>query len=232
MLRSTDILRPGVIALLLALTPILSAQSQGTTALTNGDIVKMVRAGLSTSIVLSTIESNNLAFDLSPSALIALKEAGVDDAIIEAMQKLSRARASGETTNAVSRTAPEKSDLLAGSKDPQFILRNFRTVLVDASRANYFGTPQLKAALGQNKDWAALGVAIVDDPAVADAVLEVGYTFAWDFPFSLKHQNTSLVLLSGKGSGPFSGPRGATSVAGELVKLLRPYRDRPAPAPR
>jgi hypothetical protein len=69
----------------------------------------------------------------------------------------------------------------------------------------------------------------VDDPAVADVVLDVGYTFAWDYPFSLKHQNTSVVLLSGKGSGPFSGPRGATSVAGELVKLLKPYRVAPQP---
>lgn len=67
-------------------------------------------------------------------------------------------------------------------------------------------------------------IAVVDDRSLADTVLEVGYTFAWDYPFSLKHQNTSVVLVSGKGSGPFSGPRGATSVAGELVKLLKPYR--------
>jgi hypothetical protein len=55
-------------------------------------------------------------------------------------------------------------------------------------------------------------------------VLTVGYTFAWDYPFSLQHQNTSMVLLSGKGSGPFSGPAGAKSVANELVKLLKPHR--------
>jgi len=52
----------------------------------------------------------------------------------------------------------------------------------------------------------------------------VNYTFAWDYPFALRHQNTSVVLLSGKGVGPFSGPAGAISVAGELAKVLRPYR--------
>jgi hypothetical protein len=64
----------------------------------------------------------------------------------------------------------------------------------------------------------------VDDPAVADVVLDVAYRFAWDYPFTVRHQNTSVVLVSGKGSGPFSGPRGATSVASELVKALRPFR--------
>ena len=68
---------------------------------------------------------------------------------------------------------------------------------------------------------------IVDDPAVADVVLEVGYTFAWDYPFSLKYQDTSVVLVSGKGSGPFSGPAGATSVASEFAKLLKAYRVTP-----
>ena len=60
-------------------------------------------------------------------------------------------------------------------------------------------------------------------------VLTVSYTFAWDYPFTLKHQNTSLMLLSGKGSGAFSGPKGASSVASELVKALKPYRVAPPP---
>ncbi len=67
----------------------------------------------------------------------------------------------------------------------------------------------------------------MDDLAVADVVLKVSYIFPWDYPFSLKHQNTSIVLLYGNGSGPFSGPLGAHSVAEELVKLLRPYRVAP-----
>jgi hypothetical protein len=67
---------------------------------------------------------------------------------------------------------------------------------------------------------------------VKGAADTVNYTFAWDYPFSLQHQNTSLVLLSGKGSGPFSGPTGAASVASELVKALKPYRTAPVDATR
>jgi len=49
--------------------------------------------------------------------------------------------------------APEKSDLLTASKDREFILRNFKTMYVDAQRAQYFKADQLKAALGRNKDF-------------------------------------------------------------------------------
>lgn len=123
---------------------------------------------------------------------------------------------------------PKRGDLekseIGKSQDKNFILSKFRTMFVDASAAEYFGVQQMTAALDRNKDFAALNITIVNDRSLADVVLEIGYTFAWDYPFSLNHQNTSSVLLSGKGSGPFSAPAGAESVAYELVKLLKPYR--------
>jgi hypothetical protein len=59
---------------------------------------------------------------------------------------------------------------------------------------------------------------------MADVILVVGYTFAWDYPFELRHQGTSLMLLAGKGSGPFSGPAGAASVAKLFCEAMKPYR--------
>jgi disulfide oxidoreductase YuzD len=129
-----------------------------------------------------------------------------------------------ENSSAAEPEAPEKSDLLSASKDRDFIVRNFKTMYVDARRAQYFGSDQLKAALARNKDFAKLNIRIVDDRKVADTVLDVGYTFAWDFPFELKHQNTTIVLLAGKGVGPFSGVAGAASVASEFVKTAKPFR--------
>jgi hypothetical protein len=191
--------------------------AQGGDAITNEDVIKMVRAGLSSSIILSTIDSaKTTKFDLTPDGLVSLKNAGIDDRLIEAMQAKIR------SANAVA--APDKSDTLAGAKDSDTILRNFRTMFVDASQANFFKSDQMKAALGKAKDFNSLKITVVDDRSLADVVLNVGYTFAWDFPFTLKHQNTSIVLASGKGTGPFSGPKGAESVAAELVKLLKPYR--------
>ena len=120
--------------------------------------------------------------------------------------------------------APEKSEALSNSRDRDFILRNFKTMYVNANRARYFGSDQLKAELGRNKEFAKLHIEIVDDPRIADTVLEVGYTFAWDYPFELKHQNTTIVLLAGKGLGPFSGIVGAANVADELARMAKPYR--------
>jgi hypothetical protein len=95
---------------------------------------------------------------------------------------------------------------------------------VDAHAATYIGSDYMKAALASNKGFAALNIHFVDDPKVADTILVVGYIFAWDYPFELKHGKTSMVLLTGKGSGPFSGQIGAASVASEFVRLARPYR--------
>jgi hypothetical protein len=121
--------------------------------------------------------------------------------------------------------APEQSELLKNAKDPDFILHNFRTMYVDAHAAEYFGSDQMKAALGKNKEFQKLKIHIVDDPRVADVVLKVSYTFAWDYPFELRHQNTTMVLLAGKGEGPFSGPLGAEDVARQFVNAARPWRE-------
>ncbi len=52
---------------------------------TNDSVVKMVKAGMSDSIVISTINSQPAHFSLTANDLIALKQAGVSDAIMSAM---------------------------------------------------------------------------------------------------------------------------------------------------
>jgi len=121
--------------------------------------------------------------------------------------------------------APDQSVLLKNSKDHDFILRNFHTMYVDATAAQYFGSDQMKAALGKNEDFQKLNIHIVEDARVADTVLNVSYTFAWDYPFALRHQNTTMVLVSGKGEGPFSGPLGAADVARQFVNAVKQWRE-------
>jgi hypothetical protein len=153
-----------------------------------------------------------------------------------AYQALLRARAIQEEAARTQRYDPEPklhanpdasdpSVLLKNSKDHDYILRNFHTMYVDARDAQYFGSDQMKAALGNNEDFAKLNIHIVEDARVADTVLTVGYTFAWDYPFALRHQNTTMVLVSGKGEGPFSGPLGATDVARQFVNAVKAWRE-------
>ena len=98
--------------------------------------------------------------------------------------------------------APDQSELLKNSKDREFILRNFRTMYVDAHDARYFSNAQMKARWARTR-FRKLNIRIVDDPRVADAVLRVSYTFAWDYPFELTHRNTTMVLLSAKAKAHF-----------------------------
>lgn len=53
--------------------------------LTNGDILRMVEAKLSDSVILAKVRSSRCKFDTSTDGLIKLKQAGVSDALIAAM---------------------------------------------------------------------------------------------------------------------------------------------------
>jgi hypothetical protein len=71
------------------LTSVLSfAQGVATQeAMTNQDVLDMVKAKLSTEVIIKAIEdAKSVNFHLTPKALIRLKQAGVNDKIIEAMQ--------------------------------------------------------------------------------------------------------------------------------------------------
>jgi len=125
--------------------------------------------------------------------------------------------------------AADQSELLKNAKDRDFILRNFKTMYVSTGDIKYFDAQQMKSALMRNPDFKKLNIRIVSDRRFADVYLIVSYTFAWDYPFELRHQNTTTALLAGKGEGPFSGPLGAADVAREFVELAKPWRVPTAP---
>ena len=81
-----------VTAILLALMSMAGHAQRATTppaakpAMTNADVIKMTKAGLSDAVLINAIQDAvNRAFDRSPDALIALKQAGVSDGVIQAM---------------------------------------------------------------------------------------------------------------------------------------------------
>lgn len=75
-------MRKGLVALLfLAFTSFLTAQQ----ALNNSSVIKMVRAGLTDDAIVATINANPGAYDASPDGLIALKQAGVSNKVIDAI---------------------------------------------------------------------------------------------------------------------------------------------------
>ncbi len=66
-------------------TPALAQTSSGTDVLGNADVVKMVGAGLADSLVIAKIRTSQCKFDTSLDAILKLKEAGVSDAVVQAM---------------------------------------------------------------------------------------------------------------------------------------------------
>jgi hypothetical protein len=90
-------MRKSFIALVfLAICPLLVAQQ----ALNNDAVVKLVKAGLSDDLIVSTINAQAGAYDTSTDGLIALKTAGVSDKVVAAIVAKAAAPAPVEATAA------------------------------------------------------------------------------------------------------------------------------------
>lgn len=80
------------------------AAQQAQQTLTNAGVIKMVKAKLSESVVVATIQSSPANFDISPDGLIALQKAGVTqnemDAIVAAQKTANGSGATAAPTNA------------------------------------------------------------------------------------------------------------------------------------
>ncbi len=79
-------------------------------ALTNDTVVRMSKAGLDDSVIIGTIQTRPGAFDTSPDDLISLKNAGVSQTVIAAMQ----ARSAGLAFHAPGSSKIESAPLSAG----------------------------------------------------------------------------------------------------------------------
>lgn len=73
------------LALVIALAlPVLSQEKR---ALTNDDVIKMVKGGFTDDVVVAMIEANDTAFDVSIGGMTSLKEAGISSSVMAAMLK-------------------------------------------------------------------------------------------------------------------------------------------------
>jgi hypothetical protein len=103
-----------------AQAPRKAAPSSGTSAqadeITNADVVKMVKGGLGEAVVIAALRGpKKTRFDLSPDGLVALKAAGVSDAIIAVMLDPSAAPSAGTSLATATSTypSPDPNDPMA-----------------------------------------------------------------------------------------------------------------------
>ena len=88
-----------LVCLLLLLCPVLIAQE----TMSNDSVVKLLKAGLSEDLIVTTVNSSPGKYDTSTNALIALKKAGASDKVVAAIIM----KASGSNTTAPATPNPE-----------------------------------------------------------------------------------------------------------------------------
>lgn len=87
MRRNGSMARSVVVAVVVlsALVALMHAPTMAQDPLTNAEVVKLVKAGLPESVIIQKIRTSGRNFDTSTDGLIALKQQGVPDKVIEAM---------------------------------------------------------------------------------------------------------------------------------------------------
>ena len=85
--------------------------------LNNDSVIKLVKAGLSDDLIVSTINASPGAYDASADGLIALKQAGVDDTVAAAIVAKSTAPAAA-TPSAQPQAVPTQVAAQAGPANP------------------------------------------------------------------------------------------------------------------
>lgn len=115
--------------------------------LTNQDVIKMVKAGLSLQIIEQTINATDQAFDVSPDALIKLKQEEVPDTIVQAMILRSK---NGEKPNA------QKDASLDCGGDSMFLIDGTRRVELKYSNTESRTALGVGALVGRGKGFVTL----------------------------------------------------------------------------
>jgi hypothetical protein len=85
-MRSARLLQLGLLVLVSQVFPAsLSAQTPADNALTNADIVKMTKAGISENVIVREIQTSTTNLGTSPADLIELKKHGVSEKVLGAV---------------------------------------------------------------------------------------------------------------------------------------------------
>ena len=107
--------------------------------------------------------------------------------------------------------------------DPGKLFAASRTIYVTSS-SNVFKSVQLVNELRKRHEFSDWGISFVDEREVADLILEIEHIpLTWEFPFSMRHQRTGIVVATGKVYA-WGGGDGALLMAGRIVDRLTKLR--------
>ena len=134
------------------ITSLLAAQQQ----LTNEDVLKMAKAGMSDDVLAAMVEKNPGKYATSPDDLIALKSAGVGDRVIAAMVNKGTVSNSGAT--------PTKTESNSPGNGQPILLMDATPVKLRLSR----NLSSADAKVGESVDFEVLEELTIDNlPVIA-----------------------------------------------------------------
>lgn len=106
---------------------------------------------------------------------------------------------------------------------PAQILKNAKVVCIQ-SKTSFLTVDTLDRALLLQKDWGKLGLTIVQDPRVADLLIEIDRPlFTYVHTFVLVDKKTSMILGSGKVTA-FDGTTASGTLAKDIIKIFAAER--------
>lgn len=113
---------------------------------------------------------------------------------------------------------PKSSAAIAGA-NPQKILKSAKTIYIHSKTA-FLTVDTVDRALTRQKDWPKLGLTIVQDPRVADLLVEIDRPlFTYVHTFVIVDKKTSIVLGTGKVTA-FDGTIASGGIAKDIVKIF------------
>ncbi len=107
--------------------------------------------------------------------------------------------------------------------DPGKLLVASKTLYI-VSYSNVFKSVQLLNELRKRKEFTDWNLSFVDEREVADLILDIEHVpLTWEFPFSIRHQRTGIVITAGK-IYAWGGGDGAQLMASRVVERLTKLR--------
>jgi hypothetical protein len=218
------------------------AEEAGSNVLTNDMVIKMAGVKLGDGVILDKIKTSQCSFDTSTDALIKLKQAGVSDAVLQAMIAAGAPAPAAEPAPAQPAEA-SASEAPAGQPAPpppdcneyNKCVSNGDTLLTcDNCQPQALADFQAASSMDPSKPdaWAGIGIVYLswgrDQDAVAmwDKALALGGTLAFRvWHFAGFHQDRGVFRLSAK-EASFTGS------SGEKIFSSTPADVSPVKAPR
>ncbi|HLV94205.1 MAG TPA: hypothetical protein VKS44_03355 [Candidatus Acidoferrales bacterium] len=151
---------------LVGIASALWAQQAQKAPLTNADVLKMLQAGLSESVVVATIQANPANYDTSPSGLIALQKAGITQNEMKVIMAAQQAANGGGAANSSPSTGATGAPTPAAAPGPRWQMPSVALVQNGGSQP----LPMEKTQLAETKTKPQSMASLAGDSAVTQGI--------------------------------------------------------------